>query len=303
MLRASKGASVLPAERCFRTRGGQKRVATQPQGPSMSAIKERQQKTWTSGNYAMVGNLLVAIGERLCETVDPRAGDKVLDVATGSGNTALAAARCFCEVTAIDYVPELVEQAKSRARAERLEVSFEVGDAENLPYPDASFDVVLSTLGVMFAPDQEKAAGEMLRVCRSGGKIGLANWTPDGFIGNMFRTMGKHAAPPPGIKPPPLWGTAERARELCGEALPPAGASPRPGGAGRPHCGARRSGCGSSSAKASPPWKRRARATPGGIRRRKLSSSTSATTTDPRSRRSSRSMRGARKPWRGTSKS
>ena len=185
----------------------------------MSAIKERQQKTWTSGNYAMVGNLLVAIGERLCEAVDPRAGDRVLDVATGSGNTALSAARCFCEVTAIDYVPELIEQAKSRARAERLEVSFEVGDAENLPYPDASFDVVLSTLGVMFAPDQEKAAGEMLRVCRSGGKIGLANWTPDGFIGNMFRTMGKHVAPPPGIKPPPLWGTEERVRELFGEGI------------------------------------------------------------------------------------
>ena len=165
----------------------------------------------------MVGNLLVIMGERLCEAVDLRAGDRVLDVATGSGNTAISAARRFCEVTAIDYVPELIEQAESRAQAERLDVSFEVGDAEHLTYADASFDVVLSTLGVMFAPDQEKAAGEMLRVCRPGGKIGLANWTPDGFIGNMFRTMGKHVAPPPGIKPPPLWGTEERVRELFGE--------------------------------------------------------------------------------------
>jgi ubiquinone/menaquinone biosynthesis C-methylase UbiE len=192
-------------------------METRSPKPDMGAIKERQQKTWTSGNYAMVGNLLVIMGERLCEAVDLRAGDRVLDVATGSGNTAISAARRFCEVTAIDYVPELIEQAKSRAQAERLDVSFEVGDAEHLSYADASFDVVLSTLGVMFAPDQEKAAGEMLRVCRPGGKIGLANWTPDGFIGNMFRTMGKHVAPPPGIKPPPLWGTEERVRELFGE--------------------------------------------------------------------------------------
>jgi len=128
-------------------------MATQPQAPDTSAIKDRQQKTWTSGNYAMVGNLLVAIGEQLCEAVDLRSGEKVLDVATGSGNTALSAARRFCDVTGIDYVPELIEQARSRAGAERLEVTFELGDAENLPYSDASFDVVLSTLGVMFTPD------------------------------------------------------------------------------------------------------------------------------------------------------
>jgi ubiquinone/menaquinone biosynthesis C-methylase UbiE len=194
-------------------------MATQPQPPDTSVIKERQQKTWTSGNYAMVGNLLVVMGEQLCEAVDLRAGEKVLDVATGSGNTALSAARRFCQTTGIDYVPELIEQAKSRAQAERLGVSFEVGDAESLPYADASFDVVLSTLGVMFAPNQEKAASEMLRVCRPGGKIGLANWTPDGFIGQMFRTMGKHVAPPPGIKPPPFWGTEERVRELLGEGV------------------------------------------------------------------------------------
>jgi SAM-dependent methyltransferase len=140
-------------------------------------------------------------------------------VATGSGNTAISAARRYCEATGIDYVPELIEQAKERAGAEKLEISFEVGDAENLPYPDASFDVVLSTLGVMFAPNQEKAASEMLRVCKPGGKIGLANWTPDGFIGEMFRTVGTHVPPPPGIKPPPLWGTEERLRELFGEGI------------------------------------------------------------------------------------
>src|SRR5215213_2157842 len=153
-------------------------MATQPQPPDTSAIKERQQKTWTSGNYAMVGNLLVVMGEQLCDAVDLRAGEKVLDVATGSGNTALSAARRFCEVTAIDYVPELIEQAKSRAQAERLEVSFEVGDAEDLPYPDTSFDVVLSTLGVMFAPNQEKAAAEMLRVCRPGVRSGWPTGPP-----------------------------------------------------------------------------------------------------------------------------
>jgi ubiquinone/menaquinone biosynthesis C-methylase UbiE len=182
-------------------------------------IKEKQQKTWASGNYAVIGNQLVIMGERLCEAVDVRSGQKVLDVATGSGNTAISATRRYCDVTGIDYVPDLIWQAKERAGAERLEITFEVGDAEGLPYPDASFDVVLSTLGVMFAPDQEKAAGELLRVCKPGGKIGLANWTPDGFIGNMFGTVGKHLPPPPGIEPPPLWGTQERLEELFGEGV------------------------------------------------------------------------------------
>ena len=185
----------------------------------LEAIKEKQQKTWASGNYAVIGNSLVIMGELLCEAVDMRSGQKVLDVATGSGNTAISAAWRYCDVTGIDYVPELIEQAKERAGAERLEIAFEVGDAENLPYPDASFDVVLSTLGVMFAPDQEKTAGELLRVCKPGGKIGLANWTPDGFVGNMFRTVGKHFPPPPGIKPPPLWGTEERLEELFGRKI------------------------------------------------------------------------------------
>jgi ubiquinone/menaquinone biosynthesis C-methylase UbiE len=192
-------------------------VTGQSQVPSLSAIKDRQQKTWTSGDYARIGNTLVIMGELLCEAVDVHAGDKVLDVATGSGNTAISAARRFCDVTGIDYVPELIEQARKRAEVEGMSITFDVGDAEDLPYPDASFDVVLSTLGVMFTPNQEKVAEELLRICRSGGKIGLANWTPEGFIGNMFRTLGKHVPPPPGIKPPPLWGTEERLRELLGE--------------------------------------------------------------------------------------
>jgi len=186
---------------------------------NLAPVKEGQQKTWSTGNYARIGNPLVIMGELLCEAVDIRSGQKVLDVATGSGNTAISAARRFCETTGLDYVPELIEQAKERARAEHLDVAFDVGDAENLPYPEASFDVVLSTVGVMFTPDQEKAAQELLRVCRPGGKIGLANWVPDGYIGNMFRTVGKHFPPPPGIKPPALWGTEERLQELLGDGV------------------------------------------------------------------------------------
>ena len=194
-------------------------MTIQDQAPDMGAIKERQQKTWTSGDYARIGNTLVIMGENLCEAVDLHAGDKVLDVATGSGNTAISAARRYCEATGVDYVPELIDQARERAQAEGLDVAFEVGDAEDLPYPDESFDAVLSTVGVMFAPDQEKTARELLRVCKPGGRIGLANWAPDGFIGNMFRTVGKHVPPPPGIKPPPLWGTEDRVRELLGRGV------------------------------------------------------------------------------------
>jgi ubiquinone/menaquinone biosynthesis C-methylase UbiE len=183
----------------------------------MTTIKERQQKTWSSGDYARIGNSLVIMGERLSEAVDVRPGQKVLDVATGSGNTAISAARRFSMATGIDYVPELIEQARERAQAEGLDVAFDVGDAENLPYPDASFDVVLSTVGVMFTPDQDRAAKELLRVCKPGGKIGLANWVPDGYVGNMLRTVGKHVPPPAGVKPPPLWGTEDRLRELLGE--------------------------------------------------------------------------------------
>ena len=185
--------------------------------PDLAAIKQRQQQTWAAGDYEVIGSTLVVIGELLCEAVDLRAGQRVLDVATGSGNAALSAARRFCEVTGVDYVPALLERGRQRAAAERLAVAFVEGDAEDIPFSDASFDVVLSTLGSMFAPDQEKAAGELLRVCRPGGKVGLANWTPDGFIGQMFRVTSRYVSPPPGLKPPVLWGTEERLRELFGD--------------------------------------------------------------------------------------
>ncbi len=194
-------------------------MTIQPQPPELSAIKERQQKAWSSGDYGKPGVTLLIIAELLCEAVDLRSSQRVLDVATGNGNAALAAARRFCDVTGVDYVPTLLEEGRRRAEAEGLRVNFREGDAENIPFPDASFDVVLSTLGVMFAPDQEKVVSELLRVCRPGGKIGLANWTPDGFIGGMFKTIGKHVPPPPGLKPPFLWGTEERLRELFGEGI------------------------------------------------------------------------------------
>lgn len=194
-------------------------MTNQPQTPDLGVVKERQQEMWASGSYARIGNNLVIISELLCEAADLRAGSKVLDVATGSGNAAISATRRLCNTTGIDYVPELIEYARKRAEVEGMDITFEVGDAEELPYPDASFDVVLSAIGVMFAPDQEKAASELLRVCRPGGRIALANWTPDGFVGNMFRTVGKHLPPPAGVKPPPLWGTEERLRELFGDGI------------------------------------------------------------------------------------
>jgi ubiquinone/menaquinone biosynthesis C-methylase UbiE len=184
--------------------------------PDLAAIKRRQQQTWAAGDYAIVGSTVVIIGELLCEAADLRPGQRVLDMATGNGNAALSAARRFCHVTAIDYVPALLERAQLRAAAEGLEVSFCEGDAEDVPFPDASFDVVLSTLGVMFTPNQEKAASEMLRTCRSGGTIGMANWTPEGFIGQVFRVTSRYVPPPSGLKPAALWGTEERLRELFG---------------------------------------------------------------------------------------
>jgi len=187
--------------------------------PDLAAIKARQQKSWASGDYGAIATSLVLIAEQLCETVDLRAGERVLDVASGTGNAALAAARRSCDVTATDYVPELLERARERATAERLTITFQEADAEALPFPDGAFDVVLSTLGVMFAPSQERAAGELLRVCQPGGKIGLANWTPDGFVGQMFRAIGRHVPPPAGLKPPPLWGNEPRLRELFGDGV------------------------------------------------------------------------------------
>jgi SAM-dependent methyltransferase len=182
----------------------------------LAPIKERQQLAWASGDYSMFGAAMLIMSELLCEAVDLRPGQTVLDVATGSGNTALAAARRFGETTGIDYVPALLERGRERAAAERLEVAFREGDAESIPLPDASFDIVLSTIGVMFAPDQEKAAAELLRVCRPGGRIGLTNWTPDGFAGELGSLFGKYLLVSPGLKPPVLWGTEERVRELLG---------------------------------------------------------------------------------------
>jgi SAM-dependent methyltransferase len=193
-------------------------VATSPLAqPDYAAIKSRQRQTWASGNYHVIASLIMPVSERLCDAVDLRAGERVLDVATGSGNTALAAARRLTEVTGVDYVPALLERGRARASAEGLRVIFEIGDAESLPVDDASFDVVLSTFGVMFAPDQEQAARELLRVTRPGGRIGLANWTPTGWIGEMLRIVGSHVAPPVGLRSPSYWGTAEGLRELFGE--------------------------------------------------------------------------------------
>jgi ubiquinone/menaquinone biosynthesis C-methylase UbiE len=182
--------------------------------PDLAVIKARQQAMWASGNFALIGATLQIVGETLCEAVDVRAGERVLDVAAGNGNATLGAARRFANVTSTDYVPALLERGRQRAAADGLSVMFEVADAEALPYPDAGFDVVLSTYGVMFAPDQARAAREMLRVCRPGGRIGLACWTPQGFLGDMFRVMSQYLPPAPGLPSPLRWGTVAGIQEL-----------------------------------------------------------------------------------------
>ena len=182
--------------------------------PDLSAVKQRQQGAWSSGDYAMVGTTLQIVGEQLCEALDLRPGSKVLDVAAGNGNATLAAARRWCDVTSTDYVPALLERGRERATAEHLPVEFREADAEALPFADASFDVVMSTFGVMFTPDQDKAAAELMRVCKPRGKVALANWTPQGFIGQLFKTLGKHLPPPAGVKSPALWGTRARLNEM-----------------------------------------------------------------------------------------
>jgi ubiquinone/menaquinone biosynthesis C-methylase UbiE len=182
--------------------------------PDFTAIKQRQQATWAAGDYAVIGTTLQIVGERLCEAVDLNAGERVLDVAAGNGNATLAAARRFAQVTSTDYVDALLQRGKERAAADRLPVTFEQADAEALPFPPGSFDVALSTFGVMFTPNQEKAAAELSRVVRKGGRIGLANWTPEGFIGQLFKTIGKHVPPPAGVRSPALWGTEARLAEL-----------------------------------------------------------------------------------------
>lgn len=189
-----------------------------PAPADLTAVKTRQQGAWSSGDYAVVGTTLQIVGEQLCETLDLRAGQKVLDVAAGNGNATLAAARRGCDVVSTDYVPSLLERGRARAAAEGFNIDFRQADAEALPFADAAFDVVASTFGVMFTPNQERAAAEMVRVCRPSGKIGLANWTPDGFIGQLFKTIGKHLPPPAGVKSPALWGTSARLTELFGPA-------------------------------------------------------------------------------------
>jgi len=177
--------------------------------PDLKAVKAKQQVAWSSGDYAVIGTTLQIVGEQLAEAMDLRAGQKVLDVAAGNGNLTLAAARRWCDVTSTDYIEFLLHRGRQRAKAEGLPVKFQRADAEELPFADASFDAVASTFGGMFSPDQSRTASEMLRVCRPNGRIGLANWTPDGFIGQMFKTIGKHLPPPPGVKSPALWGTRE----------------------------------------------------------------------------------------------
>jgi len=190
-----------------------------PAGAELSAadlapIKIKQQATWASGDYSIIGNTLQIVGESLCEAVDLRSGSKVLDVAAGNGNCSLAAARRFCDVTSTDYVPALLEDGRRRAEAERLPITFQQADAEALPFADNSFDVVLSSFGVMFTPNHKQSANEMLRVCRPEGRIGLANWTPRGFIGRLFAVVGRHVPPPPGLTPPSRWGLEDHLDDL-----------------------------------------------------------------------------------------
>jgi ubiquinone/menaquinone biosynthesis C-methylase UbiE len=191
-------------------------LETRAAAPDHSAIKQRQQATWASGDFAVIGTTLQIVGESLAEAADVRAGESVLDVAAGNGNATLAAARRFANVTSTDYVPALLDKGRERARAEGVQVHFQVADAEDLPFADGSFDVVLSTFGAMFTPDHRRPAREMLRVLRDGGRLGMANWTPDGFIGRLFKVIGAYVPPPAGLQSPALWGTESHIVELFG---------------------------------------------------------------------------------------
>jgi ubiquinone/menaquinone biosynthesis C-methylase UbiE len=193
----------------------------------LNALKTRQQSAWASGDYAVVGTTLQIVGEQLAEACDLRTDQKVLDVAAGNGNATLAAARRGCLVTSTDYVSTLLERGAERAKAEGLNVTFETADAEALPYADASFDAVVSTFGVMFTPDHAKAAAEMARVCRPGGHIGMANWTPEGFIGQLFKTLGRFVPPPPDVLPPSRWGVESYLRTLFGDKAGSVAVTPR----------------------------------------------------------------------------
>ena len=189
-------------------------VTATPAAPDLQAVKTRQQATWASGDYSVVGTTLQIVGERLCEALDLHAGETVLDVAAGNGNVSLAAARRFCDVVSTDYVPSLLERGRRRAEGEGLSIRFQEADAESLPFASDTFDAVTSSFGVMFTPDQEAAAAELLRVARPGGRIGLANWTPTGFIGQLLKTIGAFVPPPAGVRSPLEWGTADRLTEL-----------------------------------------------------------------------------------------
>lgn len=191
-------------------------TATQIAAPDYDAIKGKQNAAWSSGDYALIGTTLQIVGESLAEALDLRAGQTVLDVAAGNGNFTLAAARRWADVTSTDYVASLLARGEERAAAERLDVTYQMADAEDLQFGESTFDVVASTFGVMFTPDQKKAAAEMIRVCRGGGKIGLANWTPDGFIGALFKVIGRYIPPPAGVQSPALWGTRAHLEELFG---------------------------------------------------------------------------------------
>lgn len=193
----------------------------------LAALKARQHGAWSSGDYCVVGTTLQLVGESLCEAMDLRSGSTLLDVAAGNGNGSLAAARRWCDVTATDYVPALLERARERADAERLSMTFQEADAENLPFPDAFFDNVMSIFGVMFTADHDRAAAELLRVCKPGGSIGMANWTPEGFIGQVFKTIGRHVPPPAGARSPALWGTRARLQEMFPENVASIAATPR----------------------------------------------------------------------------
>ena len=190
--------------------------APRPTDPDYTLIKQRQQATWASGDYAMIGVRLQIVGETLAEAVDLRAGERVIDIAAGNGNATLAAGRRFAEVTSTDYVPELLEKSRARALADGLDIRYQVADAESLPFGDAAFDVALSTFGAMFSSDHRRTAQEMLRVVRPGGRIGLANWTPEGIIGQLFKLVGSYVPPPAGVKSPALWGTEPHIVELFG---------------------------------------------------------------------------------------
>src|SRR5215213_1142424 len=188
--------------------------------PDLAVVTQVQQQIWSRGDFAKIGTSGQMVAEELCEAVDVLPGRRLLDVACGAGNGAIAAARRNAEAVGLDYVPELLERARERAAAEDYEIEFVEGDAQDLPFEDAAFDYVISTFGAMFAPDQEKTAAELLRVCRPGGKIGMANWPPRGLVGGgFFRIIAQHAPPPPGVKPPILWGTEERLRELFGDGV------------------------------------------------------------------------------------